>query len=237
MSTDHLLSIGGFAIVSGLSITALRHYDEVGVLLPAWVDPVTGYRRYRPEQAQQARLIRALRQLEMPVESIRQVVEDPSGPTAAALLRKHRDHLAQRVDVLTELVREADRYIKGGVGMPALKGSRIVQATINATDRAESIEFYRRAFGATFNEEIGSFEFGTWPNEEFFLLTIADEQNHPGPAGPARFGLLVEDVDSAHQRALDGGANEVYPPVERPWKPRSSCLIDPSGNYIDLYQS
>ena len=73
MSTDHLLSIGGFAIVSGLSITALRHYDEVGVLLPAWVDPVTGYRRYRPEQAQQARLIRALRQLEMPVEAIRQV--------------------------------------------------------------------------------------------------------------------------------------------------------------------
>ncbi|WP_249714112.1 MerR family transcriptional regulator [Rhizomonospora bruguierae] len=69
MSTDHLLSIGGFAIVSGLSITALRHYDEVGILLPACVDPVTGYRRYRPEQVEQARLIRALRQLEMPVES------------------------------------------------------------------------------------------------------------------------------------------------------------------------
>jgi DNA-binding transcriptional MerR regulator len=232
-----LLSIGGFAIVSGLSITALRHYDEVGVLLPAWVDPATGYRRYRPEQVQQARLIRNLRRLEMPVESIRQVLEDPSGPTAAAFLRTHRDHLARRVEALTELVREADRYIKEGVGMPALKNSRIVQATINATDREELIGFYQRAFGATFNAEIGSFEFGTWPNEEFFLLTIADEQNHPGPAGPARFGLLVDNVDSAHQRALEAGANEVYPPVERPWKPRSSCLTDPSSNYIDLYQS
>ncbi|MFF5175141.1 VOC family protein [Micromonospora sp. NPDC000089] len=165
------------------------------------------------------------------------MVGDPSGPTAAALLRNHRDHLAQRVGVLTELVREADRYIEEGVGVPALKGVRIVQATINATDRAELIGFYRRAFGATFNEEIGSFEFGTWPNEQFFLLTIADEQNHPGPAGPGWFGLLVDDVESAHQRALDAGAKEVYPPVERPWKPRSSCLIDPSGNYIDLYQS
>jgi PhnB protein len=43
-------------------------------------------------------------------------------------------------------------------------------------------------------------------------------------------------VDDAHLRALDAGATESYPPVDKPWKPRSSCVIDPSGNLIDLYQ-
>jgi hypothetical protein len=27
-----------------------------------------------------------------------------------------------------------------------------------------------------------------------------------------------------------------FPPEDKPWKPRSSCVIDPSGNWIDLYQ-
>ena len=78
-------------------------------------------------------------------------------------------------------------------------------------------------------------------SDEFFLLTVAHEGNehggHDGPAGVSRFGLLVEDVDAAHRRALDAGAVEVYPPVDKPWKPRSSCVADPSGNRIDLYQA
>ncbi|WP_408612376.1 MerR family DNA-binding transcriptional regulator [Glycomyces niveus] len=44
---------------------ALRHYDEVGLLLPAPVDPGTGYRRYRLDQAPQATLIRHLRSVDV----------------------------------------------------------------------------------------------------------------------------------------------------------------------------
>jgi len=42
MSDDDLLSIGAFAVFTGLSINALRHYDEVGLLRPADVDKATG---------------------------------------------------------------------------------------------------------------------------------------------------------------------------------------------------
>jgi DNA-binding transcriptional MerR regulator len=45
VSSGDLLSIGVFALVSGLSINALRHYDDLGLLRPAVVDPLTGYRR------------------------------------------------------------------------------------------------------------------------------------------------------------------------------------------------
>ena len=52
---DDLLPIGRFARLTGLTIGALRHYDEEGVLAPADVDPATGYRRYRRDQVATAR--------------------------------------------------------------------------------------------------------------------------------------------------------------------------------------
>ena len=77
----------------------------------------------------------------------------------------------------------------------------------------------------------GEHRAGTWPSEDFFLLTVAHETD------ASRFGLLVEDVDATHRRALDAGATEVNAPVDAPWKPRWSCVTDPSGNNIDLYQA
>jgi protein phosphatase len=57
------MSIGRFARRSGLSIGALRHYAEIGLLVPARVDPDSGYRYYAEEQLDAARLIAVLRDL------------------------------------------------------------------------------------------------------------------------------------------------------------------------------
>lgn len=56
-----LLSIGDFSRYAGLSVRMLRHYDERGLLVPAEVDPFTGYRRYSSEQLRVAGRIRSLR--------------------------------------------------------------------------------------------------------------------------------------------------------------------------------
>ena len=236
MSTGDLLSIGTFSLFSGLSINALRHYDEVDLLRPASVDPATGYRRYQPGQIRQARLICALRAVDLPINTVRDVLADPGGDAARQALHRHREQLLNRAHALTQMVRTVDRYIDEGVTMPDLKAPRITQVTINITDLTETVRFYQAAFDATYNEDISSFQFGTWPADDFFLLTIADQDGqHRGPTGASRFGLLVSNVDDAHRRALDAGATESYPPVDKPWKPRSSCVIDPSGNLIDLY--
>ncbi|WP_217169093.1 MerR family transcriptional regulator [Streptomyces sp. AC512_CC834] len=68
-----LLTIGAFAKASRLSPKALRLYDELGLLPPARVDPVTGYRLYAPEQVEPARLVAWLRRLGMPLVRIRHV--------------------------------------------------------------------------------------------------------------------------------------------------------------------
>ncbi|MFD7706798.1 MerR family transcriptional regulator [Streptomyces sp. NPDC059785] len=77
-----LLTIGAFAKASRLSPKALRLYDELGLLTPARVDPVTGYRRYAPEQLERARLVAWLRRLGMPLARIQRVCALEAGPAA-----------------------------------------------------------------------------------------------------------------------------------------------------------
>ncbi|MEU6658794.1 MerR family transcriptional regulator [Streptomyces sp. NPDC046821] len=77
-----LLTIGTFAKASRLSPKALRLYDELGLLTPARVDPVTGYRLYAPEQLDQARLVAWLRRLGMPLARIQHVCTLAAEPAA-----------------------------------------------------------------------------------------------------------------------------------------------------------
>lgn len=71
--------IGEMARDSGLSMSALRFYDRAGVLVPAWVDPVSGYRWYEPGQCAEARLLARLRRAGMPLADIRLVLAGWSG--------------------------------------------------------------------------------------------------------------------------------------------------------------
>ena len=78
-----VLTIGEFARASRLSPKALRLYDELGLLPPARVDPVSGYRLYEPGQLEQARLVAWLRRLGMPLARIRVVCDLPPAAGAA----------------------------------------------------------------------------------------------------------------------------------------------------------
>jgi DNA-binding transcriptional MerR regulator len=69
-----LLSIGTFAALSRFSIKALRLYDQLDILKPRHVDPQTGYRYYEPDQLPSARMIRNMRDMDMPLATIRRVL-------------------------------------------------------------------------------------------------------------------------------------------------------------------
>ncbi|CCK24860.1 DNA polymerase III, beta subunit [Streptomyces davaonensis JCM 4913] len=91
-------SIGEMARDSGLGVSALRFYDRAGVLVPAWVDPVSGYRWYEPEQLDEARLLARLRRAGMPLADIRLVLASWSGPDTdlvRELLKAHLRRLQQ----------------------------------------------------------------------------------------------------------------------------------------------
>jgi DNA-binding transcriptional MerR regulator len=68
------VSIGEFARRSRLSVKALRLYDELGVLVPARVDGASGYRYYDVAQVEAARLVAMLRQIDLPLATIRELL-------------------------------------------------------------------------------------------------------------------------------------------------------------------
>jgi DNA-binding transcriptional MerR regulator len=68
------VSIGEFARRSRLSVKALRLYDELGVLVPARVDEASGYRYYDVAQLEAARAVAMLRQLDLPLAAIRELL-------------------------------------------------------------------------------------------------------------------------------------------------------------------
>ena len=86
------LTISEFGRRSGLSIKALRLYDVSGLLRPTSVDPVSGYRQYNANQLDRARRISLLRQLDMPLAIVAEVL---AGTDDEAVARLDRWWLAQ----------------------------------------------------------------------------------------------------------------------------------------------
>jgi DNA polymerase-3 subunit beta len=99
--------IGELARRSGLTVSALRFYDRAGVLVPAMVDPATGYRRYRDDQVRAARLIAALRRVGMPVADITAAVRALPDPRAVRPMLDR--HLSRLEDGLADARRELSR--------------------------------------------------------------------------------------------------------------------------------
>ncbi|MCD7097367.1 MerR family transcriptional regulator [Stenotrophomonas sp. MMGLT7] len=94
MDPGKLLQIGLFSKLSQLSVRMLRHYQQHGLLVPAHVDPFTGYRYYRTGQLHEAERIRQLRDAGFVVTRIAAALaamDDP--PRLSALLDLQRERL------------------------------------------------------------------------------------------------------------------------------------------------
>lgn len=96
------LTIGDFSRVTFLSVKTLRYYHRAGLLEPADVDPVTGYRRYTCAQIPIAQVIRRFRDLEMPLDDIGRVLRAPDQTTRSQLIAAH---LARLEEALVETQR------------------------------------------------------------------------------------------------------------------------------------
>ncbi|MCC3775740.1 MerR family transcriptional regulator [Streptomyces sp. UNOB3_S3] len=165
MPDDELMPIGAFAQRSGLTSSALRFYADSGLLPPAEVDPVSGYRYYSTDQVARATALRQLRELAMPLAAVEAVLGS-GADEASRLLDEHvakvvEDAAAvqQKAAVIKSALGNAPglpiAVVKGPVladaveqvltaaayepGMPALAGLRIEAGheavALTATDR------------------------------------------------------------------------------------------------------
>lgn len=94
-----MLKIGEFSRRGRVSVKALRHYEAVGLLKPGHVDPATGYRYYAAGQLDDLHRLMVLRALGLPLDRIRQVLQDdPSPERMRRLLDERRAAVARRID-------------------------------------------------------------------------------------------------------------------------------------------
>jgi DNA-binding transcriptional MerR regulator/effector-binding domain-containing protein len=97
------LAIGDFARMTHLSVIALRHYHETGLLTPAEIDPQSGYRFYAPGQVQVAQVIRRFRDLGMPLDQIREVLRAPDVEARNRVIVAHMQRMEAQL-ALTQAV-------------------------------------------------------------------------------------------------------------------------------------
>ena len=107
----NLIAIGAFARAAGLSLKALRLYAQLGLLTPRFTDPASGYRYYAGDQLHQGRLIRLMREVEMPLATIRQVLE-ARPDQAEALVRGYLAELEARLERARRLVRSVTANLR-----------------------------------------------------------------------------------------------------------------------------
>jgi Predicted transcriptional regulators len=86
--------IGIFSQITKVSVKALRFYEEQGLLVPAFIDPATGYRHYDSEQLFTVHRILSLRQCGFSIEDIRRIL---AGRNAGKLLAEQKKKLEQSI--------------------------------------------------------------------------------------------------------------------------------------------
>lgn len=106
------LPIGQFARLCRLSVKQLRHYDELGLLRPGRVDPHTGYRYYRTDQARDAMTIGMLRSLDVPLAAIGEVL---AGANITEVLGEVRDRLEAELLRRRNTLATLHRVLTGGM--------------------------------------------------------------------------------------------------------------------------
>ena len=141
---DELLAIGEFSARSGLSAKVLRSYAAAGLLVPAAVDPWSGYRYYAPSQLAEARLILLLRQAEVPLSEIAAFRQDPDpdqlrrwGQDLDLEVASRRRALGAARALLSQLTTIPDSPAgqNGGKLMKVMPGSAVDRGMVRPTNQ------------------------------------------------------------------------------------------------------
>ncbi len=102
--------MGRVAVLAGVSVRTLHHYDEIGLVRPS-ARTAAGYRAYSADDVERLREVLAYRRLGFPLRDIADLVDDPATDTVAHL-RRLRGLLVDRRDRAASMVTAIDRELE-----------------------------------------------------------------------------------------------------------------------------
>ena len=107
------MTIGEVAKVKQVSIKALRYYEKIGILQPAYCDPDTGYRYYKNEQMLAIDMIKFLQILDIPLKNWNQYVEPTGEFDLKGLLRDGQIRAYERIGELQSCLKRLQLAERG----------------------------------------------------------------------------------------------------------------------------
>jgi DNA-binding transcriptional MerR regulator len=160
MTASRTYQVKDVARMSGVSVRALHHYDEIGLLVPSGRTE-SGYRLYDDDDLLRLQQIFIGRELGMPLEEIKRSLEDPAFDRRAALERQ-REEITRRAEraaamlraidtALAALTTEGDRTMKGDNGNRTLRdmSAEEITALFDGFDPSLHEDEVKRRWGKT----------------------------------------------------------------------------------------
>ncbi len=140
-----MFTIGDFARHGRVSVRMLHHYDRLGLLRPARVDPVSGYRFYEAAQLSRLNRIVALKDLGLTLEQVLAILDEKVGIAELhGMLRLRRAELAEQlrrdaarltqVEVRLSVIEKEGIMAGEDVQIKAVPAIRLAQLTGTAED-------------------------------------------------------------------------------------------------------
>jgi MerR family transcriptional regulator, thiopeptide resistance regulator len=251
-TADQTWKVGELARATGLTVRALHHYDQIGLLRPSRRSSA-GHRLY--DAADVARLYRVslMRRLGFPLDQITSVLDDPEWQLAAAVDR-HLRHTEIRAAIAarlcTRLATMAAELARHDNPSPeqlfsALEEMTMLDGTIHSTtglliyeDIDAAHDYIVRVFGLT----TGHIERDRDGNATYREVRAGDQVIGLHPAALKEFRsprsvgavtgmtvIAVDDADAHYARSVEAGADIVCEPVDQPYGIREYGARDPEG--------
>ncbi len=251
MTDERLVPVGDLARATGLTVRALHHYEEIGLLAPV-ERTAAGHRRYGSDAIDRLYRIGLLRRLGMSLEQIGRTLDEPDWTLTASLMR-HLGRIDDEID---------DRHrLRAGLAaaLAAVDGDRdptrdlihILEDMMDTTlirqrisilvyrDLDAAHRFLVDVFGFT-PGEVTTAPDGTIVHAEVVagdgVIWLHPETSEYGLASPTSLGsatatmaVMVDDVDEHHRLVVRHGAEVVYPPVDQPYGYREYSARDLEG--------
>ncbi|HEY4333485.1 MAG TPA: MerR family transcriptional regulator [Ilumatobacteraceae bacterium] len=187
------LTIGDFAKATHFSVKTLRHYHDLGLLIPAAVDASSGYRRYASDQIPVALVIRRFRDLDMPLGEIGEVLGTSDPALRSELIAAHLERLESKLAETQQAVASLRGLLRG------------VPATAPITHRRDS-----ELRVAAITEPVEHSDLGRWFARAMAEIRAALAAQHLTSCGTD--GSVVSDAFFAG----DSGEITVFVPVPAP---------------------
>lgn len=111
MNQNNLFPIGEVSKLFHISVSSLRHYENIGLLKPEYVSPDSGYRYYGTEQFEVLNTIRYLRALDMPLSEIEDFLKNKDITLIEEKLLQQKEIVLQKQQELKRIEQKIDHRL------------------------------------------------------------------------------------------------------------------------------